>query len=203
MTEAIRVFSTVKPDQLLGLGNKADAVTYDYMNAYLDFFRDGQSDPAFAVARELVAKYKDYPVLRFRKMFAKIEEQLNEIDSSAKAEVEAFDSDDEKDKKVESAKKQTKQIHEIKINKSTGLIDIESENLEAFVIKYYLIDAEILFSRSPFIQDQAEQFSYVKPFLVVEKKSAPAGQTTKVSLPEELKGKNVVIEINSEGIQKF
>lgn len=49
-------------------------------------------------------------------------------------------------------------------------------------MKYYLIDAEILFSRSPFVQDQAEQFSYVKPFHVLEEKTE-AGNVTTIALP--------------------
>jgi len=30
-------------------------------------------------------------------------------------------------------------------------------------VKYYKIDAEILFSRAPFLKDNADEFSYVKP----------------------------------------
>jgi len=37
-------------------------------------------------------------------------------------------------------------------------------NIEEATIKYYIIDAEILFSRAPFLKGNAEEFSYVKPF---------------------------------------
>jgi hypothetical protein len=65
-----------------------------------------------------------------------------------------------------------------------------------------LIDAEILFSRSPFVQDQTEQFSYVMPFKTIVQQTNNAGDT-RIDLPLDLKGKNLVIEINSDDIQQF
>jgi hypothetical protein len=88
------------------------------------------------------------------------------------------------------------------LDKNSGELDIDSVNIDQFTLKYYLIDTEILFSRSPFVQNQAERFSYVKPCLEI-KKSTVLGQNTKIALPDELKGKNLVIEINSNDIQKF
>ena len=96
-------------------------------------------------------------------------------------------------------KKKTPIIHEIKVEQYSGELQIESDNVSQITVKYYLIDAEILFSRSPFVQDQAEQFSYVKPFTKLIK-DTEVGKITHIPLPDELKGKNVVIEINSDGI---
>jgi hypothetical protein len=72
------------------------------------------------------------------------------------------------------------------------------------VIKYYTIDAEILFSRAPFLQDNAEEFSYVKPFLThvqtIEGASKEALMQsyvmTSIPMPACLANKNVVIEVN-------
>ena len=41
---------------------------------------------------------------------------------------------------------------------------METVNVKQITVKYYLIDAEILFSRSPFLSDETESFSYVMPF---------------------------------------
>jgi len=57
----------------------------------------------------------------------------------------------------------------VSTDENTGTVSIESVNISKLVVKYYLIDAEILFSRSPFVKDQAFQFSYVKPFHKLEK----------------------------------
>jgi len=67
------------------------------------------------------------------------------------------------------------------------------------LVKYYLIDAEILFSRSPFVKDQAEKFSYVKPYHVLEQSSNNQEEVL-IAMPDNLIGKNVVIEINSDDI---
>ena len=42
-------------------------------------------------------------------------------------------------------------IHEVKLDENTGALSIDSNDIEKLTIKYYLIDAEVLFSRSPFV----------------------------------------------------
>ena len=42
-------------------------------------------------------------------------------------------------------------LRDVKVDDQTGSITIDSANIDSFDIKYYLIDAEILFSRSPFV----------------------------------------------------
>jgi hypothetical protein len=37
------------------------------------------------------------------------------------------------------------------LDKNSGEIEIDSVNIDYFIVKYYLIDTEILFSRSPFV----------------------------------------------------
>lgn len=44
----------------------------------------------------------------------------------------------------------------VEVDSKTGAVEIESENIESVELKYYLIDAEILFSRSPFLSSHAE-----------------------------------------------
>jgi hypothetical protein len=47
-------------------------------------------------------------------------------------------------------------IHDIKTDSISGDLTIELENLNKIIVKYYLIDAEILFSRSPFVKEEAK-----------------------------------------------
>jgi hypothetical protein len=49
-----------------------------------------------------------------------------------------------------------------------GTLTVESINIKVVTVKYYTIDAEILFSRAPFLKDNASEFSYVKPFYQTE-----------------------------------
>ena len=95
-----------------------------------------------------------------------------------------------------------------------GTIKIETVNIKTVTVKYYLINAELLFSRSPFLKSNAESFSYVAPFQHVKKQMLPddadEGQlnafvTQQIPLPNELKNMNanLVIEINGGDLQKF
>jgi len=45
-----------------------------------------------------------------------------------------------------------------------GTLKIDSVNLQTFSVQYYIINAELLFSRQPFLKDNTEGFSYVKPY---------------------------------------
>jgi hypothetical protein len=85
----------------------------------------------------------------------------------------------------------------------SGVTSIEALNIKSVVLKYYIIDTEVLFSRAPFLKDQTEEFSYVKPCQVVEQE-IPEGQSkVAIPLPEDLKNKNMVIEVNGAGQQIF
>jgi hypothetical protein len=53
--------------------------------------------------------------------------------------------------------------------KEQGVIEIESANIKKVSLKFYIIDAEILFSRTPFLKTNTEEFSYVKPCQVIDK----------------------------------
>lgn len=204
------IFDTVDLAELQKDGNDAALqVQYDYMKAYFDFFVDDQ-DMKFANARAIVQKYQNYPIEHFKVMFNKIKEQLDEIDegeNQTSAAIVDVDQDEELDdeQKRKAAKANAKKapvIHNIDIDKHSGQIKIEQNNIDKFLVKYYLIDAEILFSRSPFVKDQAEKFSYVKPYHVLEQSSNNQEEVL-VAMPDNLIGKNVVIEINSDDIQKF
>lgn len=51
---------------------------------------------------------------------------------------------------------------------SAGTLKIESCNVTAVCVKYYIINAELLFSRQPFLKDNTEGFSYVKAYHTLE-----------------------------------
>lgn len=50
------------------------------------------------------------------------------------------------------------------VDEDTGMLTIESDNIKVFLVKYYMIDNEVLFSRAPFVKDEAMEFSYVNPY---------------------------------------
>ena len=42
-------------------------------------------------------------------------------------------------------------------------VTVHVQNLSALKVNYYQMDIELLFSRQPFVQQQSEQFSFIKP----------------------------------------
>ena len=73
-------------------------------------------------------------------------------------------------------------------------------------MKFYIIDAEILFSRTPFLKTNTEEFSYVKPCHTIVKELAEESESNQkldVTIPEHLQLQNMVIEITGEGKQLF
>lgn len=197
----MEVFKTIDPMQ-----KGVCQITYDYMYAYFEFFRNENcnDEEAFKKLGEMVEKYKDCHIVHFRSLFKKLAEQLNEIEEVrlVKADREAAEANDEQaeaidvDGKEEITEEQRRQaelatkqslpvIHEARLDENTGELSIESDNIDKLTIKYYLIDAEILFSRSPFIKDQAEQCSYVTPYKQLDQ-ATQAGATTRIPLPEDL-----------------
>lgn len=215
--EAIALFQTVNP---VGTDSSLK-VQYDYMNAYFDFFTG--SDQGYQKAREVVKQYENYPHIHWKMMFLQIQDQLNEIDGEFDGEdEEAIDKDgnieevkiaEQRAKNQKLAKKRSPEIGQIEVDEQ-GVLSIESVNVKQIKIKYYLIDAEVLFSRSPFLSDETESFSYVMPFVQTLKDLVPEDATeaqlnqfvtNQVELPEKLQGKNVncVIEIAGPGQPKF
>jgi hypothetical protein len=59
-------------------------------------------------------------------------------------------------------------VLEVKLNDNAQIM-LDVRNLPLVVLKFYIIDVETLFSRTPFLKDNTEEFSYVKPFFVLEK----------------------------------
>lgn len=64
-------------------------------------------------------------------------------------------------------KKEPKLDCEVSTEKQT--LTIEIANIKSISIKFYIIDAEILFSRTPFLKENTEEFSFVKPCHMIEK----------------------------------
>lgn len=146
-------------------------IQFDYLSAYFDFFT-GQED-GYKVARRVLQRYDTHPVSEWKMMFLAIEDLLNDFDGEFDQMRDEFDSESF-DSSSEASLKQRKQEN-MKNSKSkepalsstqmdeSGKLTIETVNIRSVLVKYYMIDAEILFSRAPFLKDNAEEFSYVKP----------------------------------------
>jgi len=200
------------------------------MRAYFDFFID--SEGGYNVARKIVQRYDNYPISSWRLKFLAIQDQLDEfdgefddgglneegngdLDSSLVSDATGSDATlriaERKQENLKKSKKREPNISNIEVDES-GNLKIETVNIFDVTVKYYIIDAEVMFSRAPFLQNNAEQFSYVKPYLTHEQTILPAGAseqeqqsyiTKEILLPESLQHMNLVMEINGADKQQF
>ncbi|CDW90653.1 UNKNOWN [Stylonychia lemnae] len=219
INEAIKLFETIdmdKESQEGGLGETL-RIQYDYLRAYFDFF-NGESE-SFKVARTIVRKYEDYPVASWRILFLEILDQLNEYDGEEEEPIEVDAENQTEELKRQKYKQQINKEPriEVEVNSSSQQIQIDVANFKALAIKFYIIDAEILFSRTPFLKENTEEFSYVKPCHVIERDLNNVDlnssidtvtylqrpQKFEVDIPYHLKHQNMVIEISGEGKQIF
>ncbi len=179
--ESLDFFSRVDPAQL------ATHLQYDYFAAYLDFYK---SEPK--LARQIAAKYAEYPVDRWREAFANI---VNQADEIGKQSVKVVDKEDRT--QVQTAQAASTPSFDFTVEAKQ--VKINYQNLKSVQVNYYQMDIELLFSRNPFVQGEAKQFSNILPNQS-ETIKLPAGATNfEFPLPAKLLNSNVLVEIVGAG----
>ena len=179
--ESLEFFSRVDPAQL------ATHLQYDYFAAYLDFYK---SEPK--LARQIAAKYAEYPVDRWREAFANI---VNQADEIGKQSVKVVDKEDRT--QVQTAQAASTPSFDFTVEAKQ--VKINYQNLKTVQVNYYQMDIELLFSRNPFVQGEAKQFSNILPNQS-ETIKLPAGATNfEFPLPTKLLNSNVLVEIVGAG----
>jgi hypothetical protein len=180
--EALAFFGRVNPDRL------ATRLQYDYFAAYLDF---SKSQPK--LARQIAAKYADFPVDRWRTAFANVVNQADEIGQPV---VKVADAQDRTQLQTSAASATAALDFTIEAKK----IRLDYQRLSAVQVNYYLMDIELLFSRNPFVQGESKQFSHIVPN-VTQAIELPAKETRfEFALPDELVNSNVLVEVVGGGV---
>ena len=181
VTEAKAFFAKVDARKL------ATGLQHDYFSTVLAFY-NADATPARAIS----AKYKEYPVDRWRNLFAVVTTQLDELDGKAG---DVIDKDDRDQQQAKLAA--TEPSFEFKAE--ARKITIDYQNLEQVTVNYYLMDLELLFSQNPFIQTDGGQFAYIRPNESAVVKLDKAKKTLTFDLPEKFHANNVMIEITGAG----
>ena len=191
--EATIIFEKIDKKNIIGNNLSSLELQYDYLTAYLDF---SNGYPEFKKAREIMKKYNDIAISSWKNMFNEIEDQLNEYDGKINFDEEITKQENEASKK-EKHKAELEEILNIELKDQQ--INIIYKNISEFIVKYYIIDIEILFSRSPFVKKSKVDFDLVKPQKVdkIEVKNDAKENKYLLEIPEELKNKNFYIEISS------
>jgi hypothetical protein len=178
--EAIANFERVDTEQLV------TRLQHDYFASYLAL---SQGD--FKKAKAIAVKYEKYPVDRWQKMFNNVVQQVDEIGGGAGV----TDADDQNQTQTQLAA--TEPGFDFKVE--SGEVVVDYQNLNSIKVNYYEIDIELLFSRNPFVQNFSGGFSFIKPNHSNVIELGGARNSHKFTLPEDLKSRNVLVEIVGAG----
>ena len=196
--EATIIYNKINKNNIIGNNLTSLELQYDYLTAYLDF---SNGYPKFEKAREIAKKYKDISISKWKNMFNEIEDQLNEYDGTIHFD-EEINKEQEELAKKDKYKAESEEALSMEIKDQ--IISIIYKNISEIKVKYYLIDIEILFSRSPFVKKTRIDFGFIKPqkidIIKLEKKHNEDKYI--LNIPEELKNKNFYIEISAGKIKE-
>ncbi len=188
IAEAKAFFAKVNPRNL------PTQLQHDYFTAYMDFLSD--SPEKLTAARTLAKKYADYPVDRWRKLFAAVQSQLDELDGKDTILV------DEKDR-TQVQTKQAADAPQLEIRKiADGTVTLASANLKRARVNFYRMDVELLFSRQPFAGEFAGQFSLIRPNATMTVDLADDQPITAFQLPKAFQASNVLVEVTAGGVTR-
>ena len=182
--DALRFFKRVDAASVVA------RVQYDYLQVYLDFCL-GEPGPA----REIAARYKDYSVPTWRDLFADALNQLEELEGKAAA---LADKDDRTQAQTRAASREPGFDFKVEARQ----IALNYRNIETCRINYYPMDIELLFSRNPFVQQQTDQFAFIRPAASEEIKLATGKDSVTLDIPKKFSSSNVMVEIAAAGVRK-
>jgi len=185
--EALARFHTIKAEAL------PTRLQHDYFRCYAAFYEE-----QLAEARVVVSQYADYPVDRWRKLFADAGAQLDEIEGKAQPPAKA---DGQKDREAQQGDlAATEPSFDFKVENRS--IALTWKNLREVTVNYYLMDPEFLFSSSPFVTQDAGRFSIIKPTKTTVEKLPAGKDALDLPLPAEFAKANVLVEILGAGQRK-
>ncbi len=182
--EAMKFFVRIDDPTLVS------TIQYQYMKAYLAF-----SDQKISEAVKIAEQFRDYPVERWKALFADVLAQAAEINGGA---VTAGDQEDRDQKQRLLAAAQP----DIELNVENRIVTLRHKNLKMAKISYYLMDIELLFSRKPFVQEVSGQFSIISPNHSEEIQFEGQPEKIRLALPEKFRDRNLMIEISGGGLTR-
>ena len=162
----------------------------DYLEAYLALYRGDVEG-----ARKVAKLHADESVPRWRNLFTQVLAQLDEIAGGAAAAADKENRD-----QTQGVLAATEPALEMQVE--GGQIRLDFRNLKACTLNFYPMDIELLFSRSPFLQDSAAQFSFIRPVLSQSIALPEGKELVTVALPKEFQAKNVMVEALGAGLRK-
>jgi hypothetical protein len=140
-------------------------------------------------------RYSDYPVERWQKAFANVASQLDEI---VEGDVKVIDPENRTQAQTGLAASEPNFDFTVEGQQ----LRVDYQNLTQVRVNYYLMDIELLFSRNPFVQQHAGQFSHIRPNDSQVVQLPPQQRWLRFELPESVHNQNVLVEITGGGQTK-
>jgi len=184
--EALARFHAIAPEAL------PTRLQYDYFRCYAAFCEE-----QLPVARGVVQQYAEYPVDRWRKLFAEAGAQLDEIEGKQASRPGDKQPDREKQ---QGELAMTEPSFDFKVENRQ--IALTWKNLREVTVRYYLMDPEFLFSASPFVTQDSGRFSIIKPTRADAQPLPEGKDQLAIPLPAEFTKANVLVEILGAGQRK-
>ncbi|HEV7867581.1 MAG TPA: hypothetical protein VGO90_07855, partial [Chthoniobacteraceae bacterium] len=182
--EGLARLQTIAPEAL------PTRLQYDYFRCYAALYEEKLPE-----ARGLAATYANYPVDRWRTLFAEVTAQLNEIEGR-----DATRQEDKDREKQQAALANTQPAFDFKIENRA--MSLTWKKLSEVTVNYYLMDPEFLFSSSPFVSADPGRFSIIKATRTVKLPLPGDKDAMDVPLPVEFAKANVLIEMLGAGQRK-
>ena len=202
--EALTFFVGVEP------GNLQTRLQYDYFTAYLDLFSD-RPRVARTVSEKWLARLAPlpagdliavnagpdgqrvgYPVDHWRKLFRDVVAHLDEADGRKVA--------DDPETEAARQRKLANSQPNFDINVENKRVTIDFQNVKTVTVNYYLMDIELLFSRNPFVKQDASRFAHIRPNHSVAVPLPGDKARHVVELPERFHNRNVLVEVRGRGL---
>ena len=168
-----------------------EKLQFDYLAVNAAFYK-----LELGTARKIAERYQDYPVDRWKKLFAEALAHLDEAKAGLNPEVV---DNEERDQQMDQLA-DTEPTFSFEF--SDDRIRLSHQNLNDARIRYYPMEVELLFSRQPFAKNDADHFTLVSADgeEIIE---LPNGKKdTLHRMPEKYRSINVMVEIEAGGIRK-
>lgn len=200
--EALQQFDTVAAEQL------SERIQYDYLDAYLDFFR-GRYERAAGIAE----RYAEYGGSRWRDLFAQIRLQVQQREAMLAGTMPPLEIGSASDvtDPVQRLLLDARQAQQGTLASTTPALELTLrdgkllctyQNIEQLEVRYYWMDIELLFSRNPFVQQDGGAAVAIQPNRVETIELKEERGKRELPIPADFANRNVLVEVSAGALMR-
>jgi hypothetical protein len=200
--EALRHFDSIAAEPL------SERIQYDYLDAYLDFFR-GRYQRAAGIAE----RYANYDGTRWRDLFAQLRLQVQQREAMLAGTlppVETGSGTDVSDP-VQRMLLDARQAQQGTLASTAPSLDLTLrdskllctyQNIAQLEVRFYWMDIELLFSRNPFVQQDGGAAVAIQPNRVETIELNEERGKREIVIPEDFASRNVLVEVSAGALRQ-